>query len=1291
MDGKKVWAPHPKDGYKLGKITDLGSEYVVVETVSTPKEVLTVPYNRLFPAEEYDNKDVEDNCALMYLNEATLLNNVRLRYMKNAIYTYVANILIAVNPYFEVPNLYSKATIKEYLGKSLGTMPPHVFAIGDKAYRDMKAFKHSQAIIVSGESGSGKTETAKHIFKYLTENYGAHAGPIEQRIVESNPLLEGFGNAKTVRNNNSSRFGKFVEIHFDSRSLVTGGYISHYLLEKSRICVQSEGERNYHIFYRLCAGADSALRQKLGLLAPDQFHYLNQGNTQFFTNKTTEALIPKEVKSQQYLKLGALTDIQLDDVKDFRNVDKAMTDMGLTDSERQDIYSIVAGVLHLGNIAFEENSQTQAGSRFDGVVSVTQASRPSLNKAAELLGVEPSRLEESLITRITQAAKGGAQGGIVRIALRLDEAASARDALAKAVYSRLFDYIVLRVNQALPFSGSQSYIGVLDIAGFEYFQRNSYEQFSINYCNEKLQQFFNERVLKEEQQLYQKEGLNVKRIEFVDNQDCIDLIESKGTGIFYLLDEQSKLPKPSAETFTLEVYAKNKGHFRLAYPRKSKLKSHRELRDDEGFLIRHFAGAVCYHTDQFIEKNNDAMHASLEAIVKQSSFGLVRALFDDAGGATTVAADGSVRKAGSAQPGTGKLAFISVGSKFKAQLAQLMEKLRSTGTCFIRCIKPNVRMVDHLFEGADILSQLQCSGMASVLDLMQQGYPSRTKFDELYQLYKGRLPPQLSRLDPRLFCKLLFHALGLNETDFKFGISKVFFRPGKFAEFDQLLRSDPENIAALVTKVKSWLVRYRWRKAQYCAWEVVKLRRKIAWRREMLVKVQKTMRMWLCVKKFRPRIKGLAKVQGLRNRLNSMNQIVGQLKSDKDAAKRSVDTLIADVDGVVKQIKTTQRMTYAEIDSLYARLSAKFDTCFAELKKRLEQQKIREEEERLRRIQEEMERERAKKAEEERQRKLAEEEKRSRAEMEERRRREEAERKKQEEADRKAAAQLQKQMEEEAEAQRKRSQDEEQERLDRELALRLASEDANQVEDMQQASGAAGLTRGQNVLQKRAQMGTSKYDLSKWKYAELRDTINTSCDVELLAACREEFQRRLKVYHEWKQKNKQRGKGAGGAGVGPEASRAPMSILENAKPAGKPAVSVESAVAASRQPAGRTGEPGDANSQRYFRIPFARPTDLNRGTDADLHSGGLWWAHFDGKWIARQMEVQPGQPAALLIAGVDDMSMCELGIEETGLPQKKGAEVTASEFDREWERHGGAALLKQHRANVSSLFLKKRL
>ncbi|XP_055954897.1 unconventional myosin-VI [Patella vulgata] len=303
MDGgKKVWVPHPTEGFKLGRIVDIGSDSIAIEPFDAPGTTINAIYDRTFPAEEYDNKDCEDNCGLMYLNEATLLNNVRIRYMKNQIYTYTANILIALNPYYEMPDLYSSNAIKKYQGKSLGTLPPHVFAIADKAHRDMKVNKTSQSIIVSGESGAGKTESTKYILKYLAESWGTHAGPVEQRILDSNPLLEAFGNAKTVRNNNSSRFGKFVEIHFDKKSLVCGGFISHYLLEKSRICIQSGEERNYHIFYRLCAGAPEDLKQKLKLGAPDSFQYLKNGCTQYFISRASEKALNDNRKSKEYLK-----------------------------------------------------------------------------------------------------------------------------------------------------------------------------------------------------------------------------------------------------------------------------------------------------------------------------------------------------------------------------------------------------------------------------------------------------------------------------------------------------------------------------------------------------------------------------------------------------------------------------------------------------------------------------------------------------------------------------------------------------------------------------------------------------------------------------------------------------------------------------------------------------------------------------------------------------------------------------------------------------------------------------
>lgn len=252
------------------------------------------------------------------------------------------------------------------------------------------------------------------------------------------------------------------------------------------------------------------------------------------------------------------------------------------------------------------------------------------------------------------------------------------------------------INKSIPFSSSAYYIGVLDIAGFEYFQINSFEQFCINYCNEKLQQFFNERILKEEQIIYEKEGLGLKKIEFTDNQDCIDLIEGKSIGVFDLLDEESKLPKPSPSHFTEMVHQKQSGHFRLAVPRKSKLRDHREIRDDEGFLIRHFAGAVCYETQHFIEKNNDALHASLEGLMLDSKNSLLKSLFVN----NDVVNNNSNGFLNMPPPKTaGKLSFVSVSSKFRSQLTELMSKLSSTGTHFIRCIKPNLSMVAHKFEG----------------------------------------------------------------------------------------------------------------------------------------------------------------------------------------------------------------------------------------------------------------------------------------------------------------------------------------------------------------------------------------------------------------------------------------------------------------------------------------------------------------------------------------------------------------------------------------------------------------
>ncbi|XP_021099439.1 unconventional myosin-VI isoform X7 [Heterocephalus glaber] len=1238
-DGKPVWAPHPTDGFQMGNIVDIGPDSLTIEPLNQKGKTFLALINQVFPAEEDSKKDVEDNCSLMYLNEATLLHNIKVRYSKDRIYTYVANILIAVNPYFDIPKIYSSDTIKSYQGKSLGTMPPHVFAVADKAFRDMKVLRMSQSVIVSGESGAGKTENTKFVLRYLTESYGT-GQDIDDRIVEANPLLEAFGNAKTVRNNNSSRFGKFVEIHFNEKSSVVGGFVSHYLLEKSRICVQGKEERNYHIFYRLCAGASEDIREKLHLSSPDNFRYLNRGCTRYFANKETDKQISQNRKSPEYLKAGSLKDPLLDDHGDFIRMCTAMKKIGLGDEEKLDLFRVVAGVLHLGNIDFEEAGSTSGG------CNLKNRSTQSLEYCAELLGLDQDDLRVSLTTRVMLTTAGGTKGTVIKVPLKVEQANNARDALAKTVYSHLFDHVVNRVNQCFPFETSSYFIGVLDIAGFEYFEHNSFEQFCINYCNEKLQQFFNERILKEEQELYQKEGLGVNEVHYVDNQDCIDLIEAKLVGILDILDEENRLPQPSDQHFTSAVHQKHKDHFRLTIPRKSKLAVHRNLRDDEGFIIRHFAGAVCYETTQFVEKNNDALHMSLESLICESRDKFIRELFES-----------STNNNKDTKQKAGKLSFISVGNKFKTQLNLLLDKLRSTGASFIRCIKPNLKMTSHHFEGAQILSQLQCSGMVSVLDLMQGGFPSRASFHELYNMYKKYMPDKLARLDPRLFCKALFKALGLNEIDYKFGLTKVFFRPGKFAEFDQIMKSDPDHLAELVKRVNHWLVCSRWKKVQWCGLSVIKLKNKIKYRAEACIKMQKTIRMWLCKRRHKPRIDGLVKVGTLNKRLDRFNEVVSALKDGKPEVNKQIKDLEISIDALMAKIKSTM-MTREQIQKEYDALVKSSEELLSALQKKKQQE---EEAERLRHIQEEMEKERKRREEEEQHRRKEEEERRMKLEMEAKRKQEEEERKKREDDEKRIQAEVEEQLARQREEESQQQAVLEQERRDRELALRIARSEAELISD--EAQGDLALRRGPAVQATKAAAGTKKHDLSKWKYAELRDTINTSCDIELLAACREEFHRRLKVYHAWKSKNKKRNTET--------EQRAPKSVTDydfapflNNSPQQNPAAQLPA----------RQQEIEMNRQQRFFRIPFIRPADQYK--DPQNKKKGWWYAHFDGPWIARQMELHPDKPPILLVAGKDDMEMCELNLEETGLTRKRGAEILPRQFEEIWERCGGIQYLQ---------------
>ncbi|KAL3994918.1 Myosin head (motor domain) family protein [Acanthocheilonema viteae] len=888
-----VWVSDDKDGFILCKIIDIGYECLTLQRLHET-ETFKAFYDNIFPAGEEVSRDVDDNCSLIHLNDGSLLNNCRLRYNRKQFYTYMANILIAINPYEQIDGLYDVNMVRKYKGQSLGALTPHIFAIADKAYRDMMRNHESQSIIISGESGAGKTESQKHIIRFLCESWGHLVGTIEQRILEISTILESFGNAKTACNNNSSRFGKFIEIHFNDKGIIVGGFISHYLLERSRLCGQNARERNYHIFYQLIAGTDEQTRSKLKLDKLEIFNYLNKGCMQFFlSEENSNKVMPGRNNSD------GMRDELIDDYNDFQKLLNAFNRIDVSIDTRDTILEIVAAILHLGNIEFFDETFS-----FKSGCDVKEESKTYLINAAELLGIEVTDLRTHLVSRLMQPTRGGTKGTLYSVPLRASEASAARDALAKAIYSRLFTAIINKITECMPFNESTFSIGVLDTAGFESLDVNSYEQFCINYCNEKLQNFFNERILIDEQNLYCKEQLHYDTIEFNDNKSCIELFEQKLYGIFELLDNESRLPQSSTQHFTRTVHETHTSHPCLMVPRSSRC--HRTMRDDEGFIICHYAADICYDTAQFLDKNNDTLHASLQCLMEQSRKSLVCELFIGSEFSNVERRDA---------PLGGKLVNASVGNKFRSQLDVLLAKLRKTGTHFVRCIKPNSEMKCNQFDGAQILLQLKCAGMSSALRVMQRGFPSRISYLSLYNIYQKYLPSRLTTLDAQLFCKCLFRVVGLEEKDYKFGLTKAFFRHGKFAEFDKILHLSKENFETLIEHMSSWLCCFRFRRIQFAVISLVKVERLLAYRAKCRIKIQNAVRTYLVRKSYRSRINALLALSTLLKNINGMYSLVNELdKTDSYKWGSSiVDALKEDVETLKYQIKHNSYSTDTEM------------------------------------------------------------------------------------------------------------------------------------------------------------------------------------------------------------------------------------------------------------------------------------------------------------------------------------------------------------------------------------------
>ncbi|CAH6721104.1 myosin-2 [[Candida] jaroonii] len=721
----------------------------------------------------------EDLTSLSYLNEPAVLHAIKLRYSQLNIYTYSGIVLIATNPFQKIDQLYSQDIIQAYSGKRRGELDPHLFAIAEDAYRCMKLDGNNQTIVVSGESGAGKTVSAKYIMRYFAsvENDKSDNGDmsdVEKQILATNPIMEAFGNAKTTRNDNSSRFGKYLEILFDDKTSIIGARIRTYLLERSRLVFQPKNERNYHIFYQLLSGLNNDDKLKLNLSNPDDYNYTSQGDASIIEGT--------------------------DDVKEFQITQEALSLIGINDDKQFEIYKILAALLHIGNIEI-------APSRNDAHLS---SDEPNLIKACDLLGIDAMNFSKWCVKKqiTTRSEK-------ITSNLNYKQALVARDSFAKYIYSALFDWLVDYINADLcPPEVSDkvnSFIGVLDIYGFEHFEKNSFEQFCINYANEKLQQEFNQHVFKLEQEEYVKEEIEWSFIDFSDNQPCINLIENK-LGILSLLDEESRLPSGSDQSLIEKMYQTlNKEPTNKVFkkPRFGQSK----------FIVAHYALDVSYDIEGFIEKNRDTVGEGHLEVLKNSSNDLLKEVLEIIDkNANALQLTGAKKSIASKKP--------TLGSIFKNSLIELMKTINSTNVHYIRCIKPNELKKAWEFDSLMVLSQLRACGVLETIRISCAGFPTRwtylefadryhilVKSDDWIEVMKNSLNVDANGKNKEL-SHLCNQILETNQTDkmkYQLGNTKIFFKAGMLAHFEKLRSDKLFNSATMIQKnIRRFVVQKRY-------------------------------------------------------------------------------------------------------------------------------------------------------------------------------------------------------------------------------------------------------------------------------------------------------------------------------------------------------------------------------------------------------------------------------------------------------------------------------------------------
>ncbi|KAJ8659397.1 hypothetical protein O0I10_004759 [Lichtheimia ornata] len=712
----------------------------------------TLPPLRNPPKMEY----TDDLTNLSHLNEPAVLNTIRTRYMQRLIYTYSGIVLIAVNPFDRVA-LYDPDIVQQYSGKRRGELEPHLFAIAEDAYRCMIRGQTNQTIVVSGESGAGKTVSAKYIMRYFAtaddqESIGkkkklnGSMTEVEEQILATNPIMEAFGNAKTTRNDNSSRFGKYIEIQFDDGPNIIGAKIRTYLLERSRLIFQPQTERNYHIFYQLCAGAPLSEKKQFELGDYTKFHYLNQSGT------------------------GTIPGV--DDTSEFEITQRALSTIGLSVELQWKIFRLLAALLHIGNI--------QIGGRGDAMLSENDE---ALLTATRLMGVKSSEFRKWIVRKqiVTRSEK-------IITNLTPAQANVVKDSVAKYVYANLFEWLVGVINESLSCPDAdkvRTFIGVLDIYGFEHFKKNSFEQFCINYANEKLQQQFNQHVFKLEQEEYMREKINWRFIEFSDNQKCIELIESR-LGILSLLDEESRLPSGSDQGFIDKLYSNFSTPDYKDYFKKPRF-------SNSAFTIAHYAHDVQYEGENFLDKNKDTVPDEHLSLLQTSEFDFLVDVLEKAASNNPAPPVENKRMSSMFRKPT-------LGSIFKLSLINLMDTIEHTNVHYIRCVKPNEAKLAWEFEPNMVLSQLRACGVLETIRISCAGYPSRWTFEEFAERYYALIPSKLWKQDdiPQL-CHTILDATIKDQDKYQVGTTKIFFRSGQLAYLEKL-RSDRFNACAVIVQ-----------------------------------------------------------------------------------------------------------------------------------------------------------------------------------------------------------------------------------------------------------------------------------------------------------------------------------------------------------------------------------------------------------------------------------------------------------------------------------------------------------